>query len=562
MKTLTITTIAILLLSVICCHAEDRYEVGEFGQHVTTADFNNDGYIDFCVNNYYGSSISVLLNNGDGKYALPVSYPTAKYPRKVTVGDVNNDGCLDMLFTHNLANSVMYIYFNKGDGSFHEPAIYELDVNYGADEHPLTVADLNNDGWLDILSSMRTQHLLMIMINNGDGTFPEHFMIDLSIISTIDQVDSPYVADADNDGFLDVFVSYYKAYGPSSEPGGFIAFLRNKGDGTFFDPVTYVTPSTQSRLTLVDVDNNGFVDVLCTNPKTDNISLFYNNKDGTFSEPVSIDTGTYPQRATLADIDKDGWIDLLVSNLNSQNLSIFLNNGDGTFKDPYSYITGIRPREVTASDLNNDGWIDMTVSCHPYLPSANYILIFLNNRDGTFTESGRYGKGKRFVDEAEIVNVNNDEWVDLIQSDQGVKNINCIISVFRNIGNGKFDNSGIDLRHDPDTSISAGKNVKIIFDLRTFPRSVNADLYFVMLNPAGIIYSSFAWNEGIAPALRDLPLPPNTNLFDFTLCEFTIPSQKPPVSALGSYTFAMGLFKPNTDEMLTNLTTTTIEVTQ
>jgi hypothetical protein len=554
MRTLsTITTITLLLIGLMFCYAEDRYEAGYSSQFVTTADFNNDGYIDFCVNNLEGKSIYVFLNNGNGKFALPVSYSTDSNPGKVTAADIDNDGWIDMLFTHPLGINVMYIYFNNADGSFKEPIIYDLG-EFTHTTYPLKVADINNDGWLDILSSNSQGLLLNVMINNGDGTYPEPSKLGTGDLTC----DSPQVADVDHDGFLDVFVSNINWFGST----GFIAFFKNKGNGTFNEQVTYKTSSNFSKLNFADVDNDGFTDVLCNEPEANNIFVLQNNKDGTFADPVNYDTGTYPLKITPADVDKDGWIDLLVSNMKSLNISIFLNNGNGTFKKPVTYITGERSREVVTSDLNSDGWIDMIFSCNPSthndLPT-NEIWIYLNNGDGTFTESGRYGRGKRFLDKAEVVDVNNDGWIDIIQSEQG-NNTNGYIAVFKNIGNGKFDNSGIELRHYPYSDVSTGNNVKINIDFRTFPISVNADLYFVMLSPEGVFYSGLDWNEGLAPVFGNLTLPANTNLFDLTLCEFTVPCSKPPVSSPGTYTFAMAMFKPGTAEMISNLATTTFNL--
>jgi hypothetical protein len=554
LTTLTITTITILLISMIFCYAEDRYEAGEESQYITTADLNNDGYIDFCVNNYKGNSIFVYLNKRDGKYASPVIYTTEDYPNKVVFADINNDDFLDVLLTFNGPHEVD-IFFNKRDGSFGEPTKYYPE-NYSFINRPPTVADINNDGWLDILLVGQANYILMVMMNNGDGTYAEANMIGSSAGSTND---SPQIADVDNNGFMDVFVTSID-YGKTTSS---IIFLKNKGDGTFYEPVFYETLSHFSQVTFVDVDNDGFIDLLCDNPNSNNISIFYNNHDATFKEPINYDTGTYPLKITPADINKDGCIDLLVSNLNSQNLSIFQNNSNGTFKNPITYITGERPRPIVASDLNNDSWIDIIVSCNP-LKVSNDIRIYLNKGDGTFTESENYGRGYRFMAEPVIVDINNDGLLDIIQSDKGggTNNVNGSVSVFRNVGNGKLDNSGIDLRSDPNKKASLGNNVKIIVDFRTFPKSVNVDLYFVMINPQVTIYSGLAWNEGIFPALRNLSLPANTNLFDLTLCEFTIPSQAPPVSTLGTYTFVMAMFKPGTAEMLSFMAKTTFEVVQ
>ena len=471
----------------------------------------------------------------------------------------------------NGSTEMMHIYFNKGDGSFEEPAIYDLGGIWGFTDHPLTVADINNDGWMDLLSCSGNGFLLILMINNGDGTFPEP--VKLGIIYGNTQ-DSPQVADADKDGFLDVFVIHNKSVNPN-EKGGLISFLKNKGDGTFFAPVTYDTLSSYSKLILEDVDNDGYVDMMTNNSRTDNISVFINNKDGSFAEPVSYQTGIHPRKISTADIDNNGWSDLLVSNLNSNDLSILLNNGDGTFASQVNYITGPRPNSITASDLNNDGWLDMIVSCDfktpvPYIPTDE-IWLYINNGDGSFAESGRYGRGKYFHEKAEIVDVDKDGLLDIIQSDSGYYGSNGNMSIFRNLGKGKFDNSGIDLRHEPNVKVSNNNDIDIFLDLRTFTEQVKVDLYFVMLSPGGKIYSGMGWNEGIEPTITGLILPPNLKLLDLLIFEFSIPSQKPPViPPTGTtpddppelFTFAMALFKTGTTEMISFLTTTILRVVE
>jgi hypothetical protein len=553
---LILSTITIFLFFVMFCYTEDRYEAGQGTDQVTIGDFNNDGYIDFCINNIYDNSIYVFLNKGDGKYNPPVTYTAERSPNKVIAADLNNDGLLELILTY--GPKVIDIYFNDGDGNFGRTKKYNC--NYFLTNNPPTVTDINNDGWLDLLFAANVDYSLIVMLNNGDGNFTDPYPA--GTIYNPQPFDSPQIADIDNDGFKDVFVTSVN-YGGTTSSTSFI-FLKNKGNGTFNEPVIYKTTSVFSQVTLIDVDNDGFIDVLCNNPDSNNISIFYNNKDGTFNEPVNYDTGSYPSKITPTDINKDGWIDLLVTNMDSKNLSIFLNKGNGTFKNPVTYITGERPRPIVASDLNNDGWIDMIVSCNPLKfdgTRTDDIKIYLNKGDGTFAESVTYGKGDMFVPLPEIVDIDNDGWLDIIQSNLGgINSVNGYVSVFRNVGKGKFDNSGIDLRTVPYEEASLGNDVKIIVDFRTFPISVNADLYFVMVNPQGTIYLGLAWNEGIFPALRNLTLPPDTNLFDITLCEFTIPSQKPLVSALGKYTFAMGAFKSGTAESLSNIAITSFNV--
>jgi hypothetical protein len=67
---------------------------------------------------------------------------------------------------------------------------------------------------------------------------------------------------------------------------------------------------------------------------------------------------------------------------------LYHNNGDGTFTD-VTQASGIGKVEggfgltVTAADFDNDGWPDIYVAC-----DSTPSLLFLNNRDGTFTEQG------------------------------------------------------------------------------------------------------------------------------------------------------------------------------
>jgi len=205
------------------------------------------------------------------------------------------------------------------------------------------------------------------------------------------------VGDYDNDGWLDLFVTYY----------GQNVLYRNRGDGTFEDVTLRAglpTGGTRwgSGCTFVDYDRDGRADLFVANylsfdlahapevgngpnclwkgipvncgPKglpTDTNLLFHNNGDGTFSDVSTASgiakvTGRYSMTATAADFDGDGWPDIYVA-CDSTASILYHNNHDGTFTDT-AVESGVAYSEngtqqagmgVALGDYNSDGLIDL-----------------------------------------------------------------------------------------------------------------------------------------------------------------------------------------------------------
>lgn len=79
---------------------------GVVSDYPATADFNGDGIPDLFTANYYSSSVSVLLGNGDGTFRTPVDFGAGYGARGVAVGDFNGDGRLDVAAGNQFANSI------------------------------------------------------------------------------------------------------------------------------------------------------------------------------------------------------------------------------------------------------------------------------------------------------------------------------------------------------------------------------------------------------------------------------------------------------------------------
>ena len=63
---------------------------------MTTGDFDGDGITDLATANYFNDDVSVLLGNGDGTFAVPLSFAAGDGPISVTTGDFNGDGITDL----------------------------------------------------------------------------------------------------------------------------------------------------------------------------------------------------------------------------------------------------------------------------------------------------------------------------------------------------------------------------------------------------------------------------------------------------------------------------------
>ncbi len=228
--------------------------------------------------------------------------------------------------------------------------------------------------------------------------------------------------DYDNDGEVDVLIvngSTLEHYKKGGDP--MVALYRNV-NGHFVD----VTDSAHLRKNgwgmgacVADYNNDGFPDVYITayGPNV----LFRNNGDGTFTD-VTASAGVGDARwgtgCAFGDYDRDGNVDLYVANyvsfdektvrprgsndlcrymgadvfcgpvgLPGQPDVLYHNNGDGTFTD-VTAKAGIRDPNyygfgVIFSDLDNDGWPDIYVA-----NDSQPNLLFRNNRNGTFSEVG------------------------------------------------------------------------------------------------------------------------------------------------------------------------------
>jgi hypothetical protein len=331
--------------------------------YAQAVDLNGDGYPEIAAIDAHTSGILIFPNQKDGTFGNAVTQQI-----NFNSGSVFGTG-----------GGIAFGDFD-GDGTVDMAAFITL---YGYSQQQLP----------------QTAFELQVFPGKGDGTFgnplPEQYTL-LNAYATT-QPGQIAVADLNNDGNLDI-IFMIGGWDEADHPSGelWVSTLFGKGNGKFSNPSTDIPPKNKGAtaqidgngglvggITVQDVDGDGNLDVLFANLADQNLYLSLGNGDGTFqdSEKTIMALG-YPDYLGFADITGDGILDVISYGVGYT--AVYPGLGKGAFGNPVNYVGVLSGLiEPAPADFDGDGKLDIAITD----AATDMTAVQLQTASGTFAAS-------------------------------------------------------------------------------------------------------------------------------------------------------------------------------
>jgi len=346
------------------------------GYCVASGDLDNDGDLDLAVSNadHTDDTLRVLMNDGTPFSGTWPSYGFGRITEcySVAIADLDNDGWNDLVLGRwGIPVRIFQNDRTPWDGGWTSCDAGVQTENFQAGRS-VKVADLDNDGWLDIVAGIGStgSHNLQddFFVLENDGTpFLGAWNCNPVGSGGIDLQVHVAITDLDNDGYKDVATTSWN---------GTCYVWKNDGTpftGSWPSNLAYTTGNWMMDIDVGDLDNNGSADIVIGGHWNDAYPVMVLKNDwtpfsGTWPKTNVGDTWNYVPTVCAADIDCDGDLDIVSDaspDAGTGQLRIWVNNGN-----PWSNIwssslagncTTTTPASwgLTVADLDNDGRPDV-----------------------------------------------------------------------------------------------------------------------------------------------------------------------------------------------------------
>ncbi len=326
-------------------------------------DLNNDGYDDIIFSNSHNDS-TVELNSyiywgsSDNSYSSRMELATVGAVGN-TVADLNSDGYFDIVFS-NIQGDYSYIYWGDATNQYSQRTDLETSGAFSS-----SVADLNEDGYLDIVFANHqngTTKSINSYIYWGSSTTPYTSRTELSTLGAT----ATAIEDLNGDGHLDILFSNFHD-DTSNDTNSYIYW---GAESNAYSSKTELATHASYDNSIADLNGDGFLDIVFSNFRKDfsnntNSFIYWGDSSTPYESVMELEThGAYGN--TIYDINGDGFLDIIFSNeSNGSEYDINSYIYWGAAVNPYTSRTELATMGSVAnaiSDLNNDGYPDIVFS--------------------------------------------------------------------------------------------------------------------------------------------------------------------------------------------------------
>jgi hypothetical protein len=338
------------------------YTVGDDPLSLNAADFNGDGRPDVATINGTSSNVSVFLREAGGGFAQEAGSPFAvgSGPSGAAVGDYNGDGRADLAVSSFVAGSVSVLLRQPGGGFALEGG---LAIALGTRISAVAAGDFNSDGRLDLAATQNDGNQVMLLLRNAPNTgfsAPVQFPTGATPVAIA-------VGDYNGDGLADLAIA--------NRSGDSATILLRVPGGTFSSEAAVPVGDDPIGIVAADFDGNGRADLAVTNAAPGTVSAFLRrpSNDGFTAEPP-ISVSASPVGIAAADFDRDGRPDLAVA-ANAGAVEILRRNAGSGFTRDQSIPLAGAVNDVAAADFDGDSRPDLAASSYTNATADTFSVL-------------------------------------------------------------------------------------------------------------------------------------------------------------------------------------------
>lgn len=231
---------------------------------------------------------------------------------------------------------------------------------------------VNGDGARDLV--VYAFGAVTSLLADGDGRFtplPASQAVGDGVVDLL-------LVDLDADGFDDL-VTLHPAPNQAQ-------VRRGVGDGRFRMPITVPVFVDAERMHAADMDGDGVLDLVIVHddlpgPSGGAVTVLLGVGDGTFGASTAFAAGSFSRDLAVGDLDGDGVLDAVALNVGSEDVSVFLGQGDGSLVPTTTLPVGVDPTSLLLLDADGDGALDVAVTNE----TVAAVALFLGDGAGGLT---------------------------------------------------------------------------------------------------------------------------------------------------------------------------------